>query len=77
VFYFLKTFLCIFDQQFFLGNVKYIDEQVPPNYVISRTPFSANISVKRSLRKFHDKEFSERKEIDVKVELQTAENVIL
>ena len=36
------------------------------NYLISRTPFSANISVKRSLIKFHDKEVSEKKEIEVK-----------
>ena len=43
--------------------------------MISRTPFSANFSVKRSLIKFHDKEVSEKKDIEVKEEAQTDENV--
>ena len=33
------------------------------NYVISKTPFSANISVKDLTKKFHDKEVSGKKEI--------------
>jgi hypothetical protein len=47
------------------------------NYVISRTPFSANISVKRSLIKFHNKKNSEEEELDVKEEIQTNENAEL
>ena len=47
------------------------------NYVITRTPFSANISIKRSLIKFHDKKSSEKEELGVKEEIQTDENVEL
>jgi len=43
------------------------------NYVISRTSYSANISVKKSLIKIHD-QVSEKKEIQVKEENQTNEN---
>ena len=38
------------------------------NYVITKTPFSANISVKRSLIKFHDEDISENRK-DVKQEI--------
>ena len=44
------------------------------NYVISRTPFSANISVKRSLIKFHDQKSSEKEAINVKEEIKPNEN---
>ena len=47
------------------------------NYVISRTPFSANISVKRSLIKFHDNGVSQKKEIEVNEEDQTGETIVL
>ena len=50
-------------------------ENTKLNYVISRTPFSANISFKRSLIS-HDKEVSGKKEIVLKEELQTDENVV-
>ena len=46
------------------------------NYLISRTPFSANISVKRSLIKFHHDESPKKEDLvaNVKEETQTKEN---
>ena len=45
------------------------------NYVISKTPFSANISVKRSLSKFHHDKSPKKEDLvaDVKEETQTKE----
>jgi hypothetical protein len=49
------------------------------NYVISKTPFSANISVKRSLIKFHHVKSPKKEDLvaDVKEETQTEENHLL
>ena len=43
------------------------------NYLISKTPFSANISVKRSLIKFHHDKSPKKEDVvaDVKEETQT------
>jgi chromosome segregation ATPase len=47
------------------------------NYVMTKTPFSANISIKRSLIKFHDKKSSEKEELDVKEENAELKNKLV